>query len=366
MATIVPRKNKSGTSYRAQVRIYRNGTTVYSESKTFSKKKQAEVWSARREMELEEPGAIDRLTHGGVTVGRVLEIYESEFNTENNPFGRTKLDAVKALQKMDVANLNALTLTTQQLIKHIQRRVLTVDGSTAQNDLVWLRAAFKSIRQTHGMPVDEGVINDASDILRREKVVHSSSQRDRRPSIGELDSLMDHFHGREGRQAIPMDEVILFAMFSSRRQSEICEIMWDDLDERRQSVLVRQMKHPRKKIDTWVYLPDEAWAVIQRQLRLDGEPRIFPFNGKSISAAFTRACKLLAIKDLRFHDLRHECASWSFETGLDVVRVARITGHKSWESLRRYTHLQDQNSFDKYEGWRWRPKLPKPKSEGEA
>ena len=355
MATIVSRKVKSGIRYRALVRIQRDGANVYTESKTFGKKKQAELWAAGREIELEEPGAIDRLTHGGVTVGRVLEIYESEFNTERNPFGRSKLDAVKALQKMDVAKLNALTLTTQQLIKHIQRRVLSVDGSTAQNDLVWLRAAFKSIRQTHGMPVDEGVINDASDILRREKVVHSSTRRDRRPSIAELDSLLGHFHGREGRAVIPVDEVILFAVFSSRRQSEICEIMWDDLDDRRQSVLVRLMKHPRKKIDTWVYLPDEAWTVIQRQPRVDGEPRIFPFAGKSIGSAFTRACKLLSIKDLRFHDLRHECASWSFETGLDVVRVARITGHKSWESLRRYTHLQDQGSFDKYEGWEWRP-----------
>ena len=59
-----------------------------------------------------------------------------------------------------------------------------------------------------------------------------------------------------------MDEVILFAMFSSRRQAEVCEIMWDDLDERRQSVLVRLMKHPRKKTDTWVYLPNEGAAKL--------------------------------------------------------------------------------------------------------
>ena len=99
MAPIVPRKGKSGVRYRAQVRIQRDGLNVYRESKTFGKKMQAELWAARREMELEEPGAIDRLSHGGVTVGRVLEIYESEFNTERNPFGAQSSMPLKRCKK---------------------------------------------------------------------------------------------------------------------------------------------------------------------------------------------------------------------------------------------------------------------------
>jgi hypothetical protein len=51
----------------------------------------------------------------------------------------------------------------------------------------------------------------------------------------------------------------------------------------------------------------EAWAIVARQPRTD--ERIFPYNAKSVSAAFTRACKILGIKDLRFHDGRHEATS---------------------------------------------------------
>ena len=114
------------------------------------------------------------------------------------------------------------------------------------------------------------------------------------------------------------------------------------------------MKHPREKTDTWVFLVEAAWSIIQRQEKTANE--IFPYNGKSISAAFTRACNFLEIEDLRFHDLRHECTSWLFELGWDIPRVSSVTGHKSWSSLQRYTHIRELGIKDKYEGWAWLPK----------
>jgi len=42
---------------------------------------------------------------------------------------------------------------------------------------------------------------------------------------------------------------------------------------------------------------------------------------------------------LKFHDLRHAATVQLFRMGLDIPRVAIITGHKSWENLRRYTNL---------------------------
>ena len=43
------------------------------------------------------------------------------------------------------------------------------------------------------------------------------------------------------------------------------------------------------------------------------EDRIFPFEPKTIGSAFTRACRILEIEDLHFHDLRHEATSRLFE-----------------------------------------------------
>jgi hypothetical protein len=54
------------------------------------------------------------------------------------------------------------------------------------------------------------------------------------------------------------------------------------------------------------------------------------------------ACKELKIRDLRFHDLRHEATSRLFEAGLTIEQVALVTGHKDWKMLRQYTNLRPE------------------------
>ncbi len=49
------------------------------------------------------------------------------------------------------------------------------------------------------------------------------------------------------------------------------------------------------------------------------------------------------IKTLRWHDLRHEAASRLFEKGLHPMEVASITGHRSMQMLKRYTHLKPES-----------------------
>ncbi len=166
--------------------------------------------------------------------------------------------------------------------------------------------------------------------------------------MDEIDRLIRYFRERAA-QAMPMDRVIVFALFSTRRQEEITRIRWDDLDGNR--VLVRDMKNPGQKIgnNVWCDLPPEARAVIDQMPRRRAE--IFPFAADTISANFTRACKMLGIDDLRFHDLRHEGISRLFEMGWTIPHVAAVSGHRSWQSLKRYTHLQARG--DKWEGWTW-------------
>lgn len=77
----------------------------------------------------------------------------------------------------------------------------------------------------------------------------------------------------------------------------------------------------------------------------------FPANGDAISAAFTRACKMLGIKDLHFHDLRHEGISRLFEMAQTIPQVASVSGHRSWQSLKRYTHMEEVG--DKWANWKW-------------
>ncbi len=70
----------------------------------------------------------------------------------------------------------------------------------------------------------------------------------------------------------------------------------------------------------------------------DGERRPYEFR-----PAWHRTLKDLGIKGLRFHDLRHEAVSRLVEAGLGDQEVAAISGHKSMQMLKRYTHLRAED-----------------------
>lgn len=94
------------------------------------------------------------------------------------------------------------------------------------------------------------------------------------------------------KQQIDMVRMIGFAIFSTRRQEEITRIRWDAIDEARQAVLITDMKNPGQKYgnDVWCHLPDQAWRILHSMPRR--EEFVFPYNAKSVSASFTRACSL--------------------------------------------------------------------------
>ena len=139
-----------------------------------------------------------------------------------------------------------------------------------------------------------------------------------------------------------MLDIMWFAIGSARREAEICRLEWTDNDVDGRTGLVRDAKHPTAKEGNhkrFKYTAD-AWKIVQRQPRT--REYIFPYDPKSIGAAFTRACRVLGIADLRFHDLRHETTSRLFERGYQIHEVAQFTLHESWNELKRYTNLRPE------------------------
>ena len=45
------------------------------------------------------------------------------------------------------------------------------------------------------------------------------------------------------------------------------------------------------------------------------------------------------IKDFRFHDLRHSCASYLAQSGASLLEIADVLGHKQISVTKRYAHL---------------------------
>jgi integrase len=72
--------------------------------------------------------------------------------------------------------------------------------------------------------------------------------------------------------------------------------------------------------------------------RIDGE--VWNIGLDAISQNFANACQKAGISGLHFHDLRHEATSRLFEKGLNPMQVSAISGHKTLQMLKRYTHLK--------------------------
>jgi integrase len=361
MATIRARKRTDGSiSYTAQIRLFRDGAQVYQESQTFARKQAAQAWVRKRETELDQPGAIERANRQGATVKEMIDRYLVEME-KVRPLGKTKLATLKAISESYLGRLNDQEINSQQLVEYALWRMGKEGGAvqpqTAGNDLAHLGAVLSIARPAWGYEVNPHAMADARKVLKKLGYNMKSRERDRRPTLDELDKLLTHFSGIQTRRptSINMLKMTAFALFSTRRQEEITRIQWADLDERGQRVLVRDMKNPGQKIgnDVWCHLPPEAWAILQTMPK--SLPEIFPYSAESVSTSWSRACKILGIENLHFHDLRHEGVSRLFEMDWDIPRVASVSGHRDWNSMRRYTHLRGRG--DVYANWKWLKKV---------
>ena len=353
MGTITTRKRKDGsTTYDAQIRIMRSGVKVYQESQTFDRKATAQAWIRKREAELYEPGAIEKANRKGVTVKQMIDQYLVEYE-KLRPLGKTKRATLKAIGESWLGEVVDQQLTSQKLVDYAMDRIEKdgIQPQTVGNDLAHLGAVLSVARPAWGYEVDPQAMLDARRVLKKMGAVTKSVERNRRPTRDELDRIIKYFQKvRDARrQEIDMVRVVVFALFSTRRQEEITRIRWDALNDQEQSALITDMKNPGQKYgnDVWCHMPDEAWRILQSMPRVADE--VFPYNSRSISASFTRACHFLQIEDLHFHDLRHDGVSRLFEKGWDIPRVASVSGHRDWNSMRRYTHLRGKG--DPYEGW---------------
>jgi integrase len=347
MGSIIGRTRKDGsTAYTAHIVIKRGGVIVHRESETFDRKQAANAWVVKREAELKSPGGLDRKEDP--TLAAVIDRYIAESKTA--VLG-TKAQVLKSIKNSDLGEIKCSGITSQKMVAFAKDLTRNVEPQTCGNYFSHLSNIFTVARPAWGYPLARPEFEDAVTVLKKLGLIRKGSERDRRPTLEELDKLMEHY-GRiadHRPSSIPMQKILIFAIFSTRRQEEITLLRWDDLEDDR--ILVRDMKHPGDKKGNNVYceLTPEALRIIQSTPRED--ERIFPCSADAISAAFTRACKFLDIKDLHFHDLRHEGISRLFEMGRTIPQVATVSGHRSWTSLKRYAHLR-QNG-DKYAGWKW-------------
>lgn len=354
MGTIIERKRKDGSvAYRAQIVIYRDKAVVHREQQTFERRPAAVAWIAKREKILAQPGALQAVKVAtGVTLAEVIDRYVAESRKQ---MGRTKAQVLEAIKDFPIASQRCEDIKSADIVTFARELTPGRTPQTVKNYVSHLGAVFAIAKPAWGVELDRTTMSDAAIVAKRLGLTSKSRERDRRPTVEEVHRLMDYFRNRRSytrTSTPPMALVVPFALYSTRRQEEITRITWADYQPEANRVLVRDMKNPGEKIgnDVWVDLPPETLEIIGRMPRRDN--RIFPYKPNTIGTAFRRACQILGIKDLHFHDLRHEGVSRLFEMGWGIPQVAAVSGHRSWTSLKRYTHIRQTG--DKWAGDWWR------------
>ncbi len=342
MAAIV--KLPSG-NWRVQVRRKRSYV-----SNTFRRRADAEAWALEAERTIDKGLDPKKISATSVhTFADIIDLHVRDLQEVGKQIRRSKravLESLKiALGLYKIDEINRATL-----IEFGKKRAKAGAGpSTLSIDLSFIGTLLTHAAAVHGVETSPEQVKLARVALNRLGLVAKSNERDRRPTQEELDKLIQYFE-QKPRQLIPMHRIIRFAVATAMRLEEICSLSWEDVDAKSKIVTVRNRKDPRKKEGNHQRVPllaltgYDAWQVIlEQRLLTGGRGRVFPHHHKSAGTSFHRACKELGIKDLHFHDLRHEATSRLFEAGLTIEKVALVTGHRDWKMLRRYTNLRPES-----------------------
>ena len=138
--------------------------------------------------------------------------------------------------------------------------------------------------------------------------------------------------------------LVIAALHTGFRASELLSLTWGDVDVRRRLITVRAgyaKNGESRSVPMNAVLLSTIKAVTITAPAADASvfctPQGTPY--KNFRTAFERAVAKADIADFTFHDLRHTFASRLVMAGVDLPTVQTLLGHKTIAMTLRYTHL---------------------------
>ncbi|OCB02516.1 integrase [Acidithiobacillus ferrivorans] len=350
MASITPSYDREGEHIGWQVAVRKKGYPA--QYKTFRTKKEGEAWASVTESEIARGVWRDRSEAENTTLKECLDRYLAEVTPKKKSKGEGWY--VQAWMKRPIAARFMASIRGKDLASEI--RAMENEGKGA-NHVRLYRAVISNVftvaRRQWGM---ESLENPA-DFVSNPKLPQG---RDRRLVDDEEERLLAECDSSRNASLRP---VVIFAVETAMRAGEIVEtwkqdpsgaldadgrhlqikvstgLLWKYVDLQRRTALLPKTKNGTPRT---VPLSSRAVAVLEALPRnLDG--RVFGTTYEGIHQAYVRACRRAAIDGLTFHDLRHEATSRLFEKGFNPMEVSAITGHKTLQMLKRYTHLRAED-----------------------
>lgn len=318
---------KRGKFWRAQV-VRRGYPPQY---RTFDLRADAEAWARTLETEMDRGVFVSRAEAERTTLAEALGRYKAEISAQKTHPAQD-YQRIRHWLKQDLAHYFLANLRGADFARYRdQRLAMGRAANTVRLELALVGHLFEIARKEWGM---EGLMNPLKNIRKPS----GSRERDRRLREGEFDVLVEALGKSDNAWVLP---AFRLAIETSLRQGMLFALRWDWIDLQRQVVWIPAGYRSRgnKGVPAALPLSKAAVRVLEGLPRaLDG--RVLPTTQNAVVCVWKKTLRRLGIKDLRWHDLRHEAASRLFEKGLNPMEVASITGHKNLNMLRRYTHLQ--------------------------
>lgn len=330
------------------VRVRRKGVSV---TRTFSSRREAEAFAANVELDIERgtyrPSERVSYDETRATARLTMRQLAERYLVEVTPCKRgaaVETGRLRALLRPDSAarpimDSLVFALRPQMVAAWRDARLRqSVKPSTLMREWALMTHILTVSRLDWGYT---GLPNPFKDV-RKPRV---NDGRDRRIEAGELEAICAATGSAE------LGAFVRLAVETAARRGELLALQWRDVSLQAATATLRTTKNG--EVRTIPLTPTACKVLADLPRQLDG--RVFTLRPDSVTQAFSRAVKraraayvkgggtdLDWLVGVRLHDARHEAASRLAEGGFSTLEVAAVTGHKTLQLLKRYTHLRPE------------------------
>lgn len=346
-------------SYRVQVRV--KGRPALSE--TFPNQLEAKKWGAATETAIREGKHFPHLKAGKTTFAALVDRYTENVLKDAKP--KAQLNVGKQLKWWNerFAGLTLVELTADRIAE--ARDVLAGEtfsrGKARTNTKTGAVTPPKQFKRTPAtinkyMSALSRMFNLA---VREWRLMDRNSAADiskKREPRGRVRFLTDDERtrlleacGKSDWKAL--QALVLLAISTGARRGELIGLRWDDVDVKAGRALVRESKNGEPRVLPLVGKALEAVRALKLQGSAKSEwvfpqPSGFPGPYEGFDAHWYAALETAGIKDFKFHDLRHTCASYLASQGASLLEIADTLGHRTMSMVKRYAHLAQSHKVD--------------------
>jgi integrase len=319
-----------------QARVHRKGCAP--EVKTFQFKSDALKWARNIESQLDLGLMAPKQTMLSLTV--IIDRYVDEVTPLKKGASQERYRA-NQLRKTKLAHMSIDKITGEVVAQYRDSRLKEVSPNSVRLELAFLSVVFEQCRKEWGFAL--------SNPIRQIRMPKPGKPRQRRLEAGEEEALLQAC--RESG-AHYLQTFVILAIETGMRFGELAGVTWANVNFEKRTIYLPETKNGSPRT---VPLSTRALNAIQTQPR-SNDGRLFAAKPGSIRSAFLIALRKaqraqpeskVFLRELRFHDLRHEGVTRLFERGLNVIEVGIVSGHKTVAMLQRYAHIRAEDLVQK-------------------